>query len=280
MGSISVDVAAVVTELYRILLLRDPDPVGLRGYVQRLSSRSASVGDILQEMLSSDEFLARAPSLLYGGASFHPDRFTNDCSQYGELPILIRLWVNAAAKHRIVVDVGARGRERSNSFDLLKTFGWKGVLIEANPALIPQIERDFAGLNMELINCAVSDFEGSASFFIGSNADVSSLNSAAALGWGPINGTVEVPVCRLSSLLSARQVPNDFDLLSIDIEGEDVKVFNDLVGASDFLPHWVILEASYSFRTTSLQDIPVSDEVRARYRIAGQTEANLLLQCI
>jgi hypothetical protein len=55
--------------------------------------------------------------------------------------LLIRAMVNDAAAHRIVAYIGARGRERSNSFDLLRHFGWKGLPIEANPAPIEDIGR-------------------------------------------------------------------------------------------------------------------------------------------
>ena len=91
-----------------------------------------------------------------------------------------------AQTNKIIVDVGARGRERSNSFDLLRHFGWRGLLIEANPSLLESIRADFAGTDFFLEFCAVSDYEGRAEFYFGVNDDVSSLSQHAAEGWGDI----------------------------------------------------------------------------------------------
>ncbi len=56
----------------------------------------------------------------------------SDHSQFGELSLFL---THAGRKRRgFVVDAGAHGRERSNSWDLLSQFRWRGLLIEANPA--------------------------------------------------------------------------------------------------------------------------------------------------
>lgn len=175
------------------------------------------------------------------------------------------------------VDVGAGGRERSNSYDLMRHFGWRGLLVEANPALLGSIEADFAGLDMRLVSCAVSNYEGRATFTLGANDDVSSLDPAAAAGWGDTTGSVEVDVRRLPSLLSEQAIPFDFDLLSLDVEGEDIRVLNDLVDTSAYRPRWVIIEASHDFKVRTLEDAPFSLGVRRGYRVHTATSANLIL---
>lgn len=274
-----VDVRSVVAAFYRVLLMREPDSDGLDAHVAGVASGERTIDETLAAFFRSDEFRALMPRVQQAQAPNDKARFTNDHSQYGEFEILLRHWINEAARHRIVVDVGARGRERSNSFDLLRVFGWRGLLIEANPALIAGIDREFARLRFDLLNVAVSDYEGQADFHIGANDDVSSLNVGTARVWGETRGVISVPVRRLAPLLDAHGIPPDFDLLSLDIEGEDLRVLNDLVDSSDYRPRWIIIEASYDYQTRSLNDLDLTNKVRGAYRIVGQTPANLILKC-
>src|SRR5436190_13250191 len=96
-----------------------------------------------------------------------------DHSQFGEFPLFLRV---ARPKHRgVIVDVGVLGKEGSNSYDLLSQLEWRGVLIEANPNVWDQIERDFSGLNSNLVRAAVSDVEGPVEFHSGVVDGVSSI---------------------------------------------------------------------------------------------------------
>jgi len=162
----------------------------------------------------------------------------------------------------------------------MKHFGWKGVLIEANPNLIQSIRDEFSGLDVELVSAAVSNYEGEADFFFGSNDAISSLNRDATASWGAVSGSVRVPVRTLRGILIERKVPADFDLLSLDIEGEDIKVLNDTIEHSYYRPQWIIIEASYDFQTKSLNDLNVSSTVIENYEIVEQTDANLMLERI
>lgn len=264
----SIDYRSAVTDLYLGFLHRQPD-AACEAMIAALNSGEVGIDQVIHAFLTSGEFAASAQVL-------RTDRFTNDQTQFGEFTILLRRMLETGGQ-RVVVDVGARGKERSNSFDLLKTFGWRGVLVEANPALAAQIREDFAGCDFTLEVCAVSDYEGEATFHIGVNDDVSSLDPAYALGWGEIQGRITVQVTRLPALLERNSVPRDFDLLSVDIEGEDIKVLNDLV-ANGWSPRWVIIEASNDFIVKTLDDAPFSAGVKALYSIVGQTPANLILE--
>lgn len=260
---------ALVTAFYRAFLRREPDPAAAEK-AERLAKGEATVESLVAEFMNSDEYLNPAPP---------PEPpLTNDHTQYGEFKLLLDRWIARAVEHPLVVDVGARGRDRSNSYDLLRHFGWRGYLIEANPHLLDPIRQAFDGLDIELIHCAVSDYDGEAIFYLGVNDDVSSLNAQASAGWGPVAGEVKVPVARLGGLLDARETPKTFGLLSIDIEGEDIRVLNDVVAVAGYRPEWVIIEASNDFATKALSDLPLDPVVLAHYDLVAQTPANLILE--
>jgi len=262
----------VITALYRTILLRDPDSEGLQS---RLTLGN-DITRIIESFFHSYEFAFSHAAFVERHINSHNLRFTNNASEHGELESLFRRWVNKSATHRIVVDVGARGRRLSNSYDLLRFFGWRGLLVEANPRLISTIIDEFAGLEVEVVNCAVSDYTGRSFFYIADKDEVSSLNER----WAKVLDRVEVPVERLGDLLHARDIPKDFDLLSIDIEGEDIKVLNDTVGAFAYHPRWIIVEAFCNAPLKSLGELSVSDEIKSRYVILDQTPSNLILEAI
>jgi FkbM family methyltransferase len=266
-----------VSALYRTLLLRDPDAGGLKAYAAMLLSGQLTLPSLAEQICQSKEFAANLGKFMARYGRSDALRFTNDTSQYGETDLLVRKIVNRSCRHHVVVDVGVLGRNGSNSYDLLRWFGWKGLLIEANPHLVATIREEFAGLDIELVSCAVSNYVGTGKLYLGSNNGISSLRRQATASWGPIRGEVEVPVRRLGEVLAEHSIPVDFDVLSLDIEGEDIKVLNDLIGNSPFRPCWVIVEASHNFRTKSLADLPLAKSVVDQYEMFGQTTANLLL---
>ena len=268
--------AEFVSATYLEFLRREPDAVALKEKCGRLRQRSATMVGIIREILASVEFQTKLPEFLDSLPIEVP--FANSQSQYGEIQLFLVDSINTRFGSRIVVDVGARGKARSNSYDLMKHFGWRGVLIEANDQLRSEIEEAFSGLEYSLICCAVSDFTGQATFTIGVNDDVSSLSSSAAATWGDIKGNKLVPVRRLQDILQSAGVPADFGLLSIDIEGEDVKVLNDIIANSTFRPQYVIIEASNDFSVKSLDDLPFNQLVKRQYKIVGQTRPNLILR--
>jgi FkbM family methyltransferase len=268
---------AIVTAMYRTLLGREPDESGLKTHADFLRG-GASLEAFVRTCLTSAEFRSNLGTFLGEYIENSKKLLLLEHSQNGEVDLLVRQMINTAAKHRIAVDVGANGKARSNSYDLLRSCGWKGLLIEANPALIPKLEKEFSGLDIALVHCAVSNSEGKGTLHIGVNDDVSSLTRANTEGWGAMRGEVEVPIRRLGPILEEHKIPTDFDFLSLDIEGEDIPVLNDLIGSTPFRPRWVIIEASWGFTVKTLADAPFSDSVRGLYSIVDQTVSNLILR--
>ena len=266
----------VIRALYKRLLLRAPDANGLAQWVAIYEKGSIDLDSMLSLFLQSEEFKANFPHFTrtYGPGDLG---LTNDHSQGGEFFELLKLIVSRGAPGKILVDVGANGKERSNSYDLLRHFGWKGLLIEANPALREQILTDFSGLDFELVSVAISDEDGTGTLSLGINSDVSSLSERNTANWGPIFGSVPVAVRRLPPILEENGIPRDFDLLSLDIEGYDSRVLNDLIEHSHFRPTWVIIEGSHNFTVSDPRRIGVSELVCKEYEVSARTRANLIL---
>ena len=269
-------ISEVIVACYRKLLLREPEVGALEAHSSHINAHKVGPEDLIEGFLRGIEFESVAPHFMRHYVKSHT--LINDNSQNGEVAYLIRSMVNDSARHRYVVDVGARGRDRSNSFDLLKYFGWRGLLVEANPNLISQITSDFEGLNYQLRSCAVANYEGNANFYFGMNDDVSSLDKEGSAAWGELRGECVVPVRRLPSILLDEGVPEDFDLLSLDIEGADISVMNDLISNSSYRPTRVIIEIFNSHLVQSLGDLPFDPSVVQEYALLGSVGANLVLK--
>ncbi len=278
MQTLAFDPTAFVETLYLSLLGREADAGGLSDKVKRLRSGAVTPGGLIDECLHAEEFAYHLPEFMHRLGIAARRGLLNDVTQHGELQLLLRRWLEHTAVARFVVDVGARGRNRSNSYDLCRWFGWRALLVEANPMLLPSIAAEFEGLDVEIASVAVSDYNGSAQLTIGVNDDVSSLEPHMAQAWGETKGLVEVEVRRLPDLLAERHVPERFDLLSLDIEGQDVRVLNDLANDGRFKPTWVFLEASFDFATKRLEDVGCGEAALRDYALVGATRANLLLR--
>lgn len=272
-----ISMKAFVRALYQALLLRDGDEAGITDKIDRLTRGIIDPRQVVSEIVSSPEFASKLPEFLHTHGTQAALRFTNDVSQYGETLELLKLLVQDDRPSPILVDVGARGRDRSNSYDLLKHFGWSGLLIEANPLLIDKIRIEFENLSAEIVCAAVSDYDGVSDLTLGINPDVSSLNATLASNWGPPTGTIRVVVRRLHNILEEHNISHDIGLLSLDIEGEDVRALNDLIENSLYRPRYIIIEASDDFKVKSLTQAGLSPAVCEAYELRAQTSANLIL---
>lgn len=267
----------LVDIFYRRLLLRSPDPSGHAHFTAALSEKRSSPEDVLNALLTSDEFYQNRAAFTDHYFGDRPNGFFSEFSQFGEISLLIRAMMDMACTNRVLVDVGVMGRWGSNSYDLLRWFGWRGLLVEANTQLIDPIKQEFGDLDYRIVNLAVSDHAGTATLHIGTNEGVSSLNEDHARMFGPTKGSIKVPMETLPAILAREDIPLRFDLLSIDIEGEDIKVLNQLIGSSPYRPNWIIFESGHidSYRPGVL---PLIAQFDAEYELIGKTEANLIFR--
>jgi len=133
----------------------------------------------------------------------------NVYSQFGEDGILAAVFGKIGEGSRTCVEFGAwDGRYLSNTGHLVEQ-GWRGVFIEGHPERFRDLEKSYAG-----------------------NPRVTTLNRYVEAD--PNSESA------LTNLLNAAAVPTDFDLLSIDIDGNDYHIWKTL--APEFMPRVVVIE--------------------------------------
>jgi hypothetical protein len=136
----------------------------------------------------------------------------NVYSQNGEDGIIEWVFSRIPPRHRVCVEFGAwDGRNLSNTFNLVAHHGWKAVYIEADPRKFEDLKR----------------------------------TAAAYPGIAPLCCRVAASgESSLDRILERQNIPDDFDLLSIDIDGNDYDVWEAI---ERHHPTMVIVEYNVSF---------------------------------
>ncbi len=122
-------------------------------------------------------------------------------SENGEDGILEKIFDLIGEGERYCVDVGANdGKAFSNTWNLINNRGWRGLLIEQDKDVFEKLSAEYKdNQNAKCVNVQVKT-----------------------------SGRK-----RLSSLLKKFQVPTNFDLLCIDVEGNDFHIWKDM--SSNFI---------------------------------------------
>jgi FkbM family methyltransferase len=268
------DAEQFVRAAYNCLLMRPVDPAGLELWRNRLSSEPATANDFLRFLLESPEFATVARRFF--NEYLPPKTFLHDNSQNGETQILLREMIGHSVQHRVAVDVGAYGRGGSNTYDLLRHFGWRGVLVEPNPNRHRNIRSEFADCDYTLVELAATDKAGTATLHFGVHDEITSIHRNSTEHWGPVHSTCEVATERLPVILEENDVPKEFGLLSVDAEGEGINLIDDAL-VSGYRPSWMIVEVYKGLEVESLAAAGLSERVCRNYSIVGRTFANLIL---
>lgn len=193
-----------------------------------------------------------------------------DTTHHGEFAAIKRLLPPGAPK--VVVDVGANdGFYGSNSFPFVAR-GWRAVLIEPHPDAFALLQKRFANAaRVACLNVACAESAGKRPLHLGRDPSVSTLCTDPNLlsQRGGKDKTILVPMETLADILSAKQVPRDFGVLTIDTEGMDYEV---LLGMN--CPVWrprVIITEDYEPKEANKADYLNKNGYRLRARIAGNT---------
>jgi hypothetical protein len=135
----------------------------------------------------------------------------NATSQEGEDGILEKIFQTIPTANRWCVEFGAwDGKLTSNTYTLLSQRDWSGVLIEAHPKRFQDLLATYNG-----------------------NQKVHCLNRFVTFAGED----------SLDSLFARTPLPKDFDLLSIDIDGNDFHIWDSL---KNYQPRVVVIEFNLS----------------------------------
>lgn len=157
-------------------------------------------------------------------------------SQHGEDGVLEYLIKKTCEKHKYIVEFGAfDGIAMSNSRHFIKNKGWSALLIEADKKLYTRLE------------CLYADHE-----------KVALRN-------------VMVTEKNINELFKGAGVPEDFDILSIDIDSIDYYVWEAL---TDYMPGIVIIE--YNSSIPPDVEYIVSKDKMGRYTGTANEGASIL----
>lgn len=129
-------------------------------------------------------------------------------SQFGEDGIIERVFEIIDAKNKWCVEFGAwDGVYLSNTCNLIRNHGWSAVQIEGNPRKFLELEKNFKGLRY------VKPLQRIIGFTEGKDT--------------------------IDHALSKTRIPEDFDLISIDIDGNDYHIWRSMTA---FKPRAVVIE--------------------------------------
>jgi FkbM family methyltransferase len=149
-----------------------------------------------------------------------------------------------------LVEVGAfDGLSFSNSVGLLNR-GWTGLLVEPIPTFARKCrDRNIANPKVRVIEKAVSNELGLINIQVAGPMSSSSselISEYERQEWSQnavTSEVIQVETITLDELLKTEEIPQEFDLLIVDVEGYETKVFEEF-SIEKWMPKVIIVELS------------------------------------
>ena len=145
----------------------------------------------------------------------------------------------------VFVEVGGNdGYSWSNTWGLAE-IGWKGVYFEPMLELAAKCDERHAKNNAECYPVAIAEFDGTCKLYLGQSATTSATvakDNTFFYGNSPTN-FVETPCRSLNSILAELKIPADFELLVIDVDGDEPGVIQG-IDLDQWRPIMIIVETS------------------------------------
>jgi len=183
------------------------------------------------------------------------------------------------------VDVGANHPISTSNSWLFYGRGARGVLVEANAALIPDL---VAVRERDRVVCAAArtSSETMVDFYLASKHEVSSTmrpfldsmvehKGGSEKGWSLVEKT-EVPTVDVNQLIEESVLDGDFVLLSIDTEGADLDVLRK-IDIDKYRPQFIVIEPSDEIVGAAAGSEAIDKYLTAHgYACVARTRVNLI----
>jgi FkbM family methyltransferase len=136
------------------------------------------------------------------------------------------------------VDVGANEPYKDSQSWHLEQAGWAGILVEPQPGLADALR---AARTARVFQAACSSPRNANTTMLLHVAGPHSSLDPQLIAGAQRQGTIEVPVRTLDSLLAEANAPAPLDLLSVDVEGHEIEVLSGFDFAR-WQPRLILLE--------------------------------------
>jgi FkbM family methyltransferase len=165
-----------------------------------------------------------------------------------QIPILSHFYQTYLPESGVFVEVGAFDGETFSNTSGLADRGWIGKYIEPHPAYAAQcLNRHKKNPAISVYNYAISDMAGLIELHEGdaiSTASTPTLDAYRSIPWASktqFRRTLQVKAVRLDQLLVSANVEKNFELLVVDVEGFESRVFKSF-SLDDWRPKMIIVE--------------------------------------
>ena len=165
----------------------------------------------------------------------------------------------------------------SATYLLNRRFGMRGVIVEANPALIDTLQQNRPD-DLILSGAVQTEALDTVAFSVSKHNEVSSLDRSFVLAWrgGTVGerALINVPALRINALLEKHFPQAGPAYLSLDVEGVDLQILQDM-DFDRFRP--VIVQAEPSDQYVPGNSRRIQEFMNSkRYLLVAQTEVNLI----
>lgn len=191
---------------------------------------------------------------------------------------MIRAYVkcNGAPNGITFIEIGANHPVcTSASYLLQQKYDMTGILVEANPKLVPALQQFRP--NDTVINAAVVDTDQeTVDFYISANNETSSLDEKFVSNRTPgIEDKITVSTIRINRLLEMVH-DQEMIILSVDVEGYDLRLLQD-IDFTQYRPFLIQVEPSEDYSPGSTKNI-IDFMLDNNYNLVAETDVNLIFR--
>jgi len=141
------------------------------------------------------------------------------------------------------VEVGAFDGITFGVTSALAHLGWRGLCIEAHPEYAEMGRLKLINRNVKFEACAAGDFEGEITLYVYLACSSTKCNEITRENGVKEDYSIQVPIFKLDTILARNAIPQDFEVLSIDVEDAELEVL-----AGFDIDHWrpkmIIIEST------------------------------------